>query len=103
MSEKLSCGGRARLSMWSHDAWKVAAATDPTERIREVDIRLEIQGDDGSGYHLVMTPDGCFTADNWYRSKREALEAASEMFGTLIDGWALEKQRYPAGLQWSGS
>jgi hypothetical protein len=34
-----------------------------------------------------MTPDGCFTADNWYRSKAEAIEHARKMFGVPPDGW----------------
>jgi len=59
----------------------------PPGQVREVRIELEIQGDDIDGYHLVKTPEGCFTADDWYASKLRALEVAQEEFGVPLDGW----------------
>jgi hypothetical protein len=43
------------------DQWKVAEPNDA--RVKERDVRLEIQGDNLNGYYLKMTPEGCFTAD----------------------------------------
>jgi hypothetical protein len=60
---------------------------DPPEVIREVDLELEVQGDDANGYLLVIAPAGCFAADHWYRSHVEARRAASEKFSLSLDGW----------------
>jgi hypothetical protein len=78
-----------RLPIWSSSSssWKVAAATDPANEVRELDVWLEVLGNDADGYHLVMTPDGCFTADYHYTSSAEAIEAARDIFGAPTDGW----------------
>ena len=90
--EKLTCHGRARLSLGStHDAWEVVEDTNPATRAREVDVQLEIQGNGEGGYFLLMAPEGCFTADNWYRTKEEALEDALRLFGVPTDGWKSER------------
>ena len=52
----------------SGDACKVAGSSDLPERIQERVVALEIQGDGANGYHLVMSPAGCFTADSWHES-----------------------------------
>jgi hypothetical protein len=63
MGEKLSCRGRARLSMSStHGAWKVVNDANPAAPIREVDVQLKIEGAEETGYFLVMAPDGCFVS-----------------------------------------
>jgi hypothetical protein len=38
-----------------------------------------------------MAPEGCFAADNWYRTKEEALEDARRMFGVPIDAWKSDR------------
>ncbi len=45
---------------------KVAEASDPTDQVRAREVTLEIQGGVTDGYHLIMSPAGCFTADHWY-------------------------------------
>jgi hypothetical protein len=72
----------------SGDAWKVAGSSDPPERVQERVVTLEIQGDGASGYHLVMSPAGCFTADSWHESISGAKETAAEVFGVASDAWA---------------
>jgi hypothetical protein len=51
-------------------------------------VALEIQGDDRNGYNLVLIPVGFFTADYWYRTKQDALEAAEELFAIGPDMWS---------------
>ena len=55
---------------------------------RRVQVRLELQGDAGSGYTLVQSPDGFFTADNWFVDEAEALETAHEMYRVTADDWS---------------
>jgi len=56
-------------------------------------VELEIQGDEENGYHLVMSPAGFFTADEWYKSKEDALAAALELFGIPAGKWRVERER----------
>ena len=72
----------------SRNAWKVAGPSDPPDRIQDRVVALEIQGDGANGYHLVMSPAGCFTADTWHESVADAKETATEVFGVHPDAWA---------------
>ena len=72
----------------SGSAWKVAEASDPPNRVQRREVALEIQGNAANGYHLVVSPAGCFTADYWYETVTEAKESAAEIFGIAPDGWA---------------
>ena len=65
----------------SNRAWKVAGPEDPPDKVQDRVITLEIQGDDANGYHLVMSPAGCFTADTWHENIEDAKETAAEAFG----------------------
>ena len=56
-------------------------------KVRDVEVSLEILGDEGQGYLLVMSPEGGFTADDWYATREEALRAACELFGVPVDAW----------------
>ena len=71
----------------SGNAWKVAEPSDPPARVQEREVVLEIQGDATNGFHLVMSPAGCFTADTWHESVEDAKAAATEVFGVASDGW----------------
>jgi hypothetical protein len=51
-------------------------------------VKLEIQGDSKDGYHLVMTPDGFFTADTWHATVDEAMAEAESLFGLSRERWA---------------
>jgi hypothetical protein len=80
-------------------AWRVAspipgsvnqlggAASNPAWPSTERRVELEIQGDPKNGYHLVMSPEGCFTADSWHATLEDALADALGLFGVPIDGW----------------
>jgi hypothetical protein len=72
----------------SGNAWKVAEATDPPAKVQEREVALEIQGSAANGYHLVMSPAGCFTADTWHESIEDAKATAEELFGVPPDRWA---------------
>jgi hypothetical protein len=69
------------------NAWKVAEPDDPPAPVQERVVTLEIQGNARDGFHLVMSPAGCFTADTWHETIQEAKDAASRMFGVSPDGW----------------
>jgi hypothetical protein len=51
---------------------------------------LQIVGDSATGYHLIKAPSGFFTADDWYLTLEEALDAAREEFGVSQDMWSVE-------------
>lgn len=72
----------------SGNAWKVAGPSDPPARVQEREVTLEIRGNAADGYHLVMSPVGCFTADTWHETAEEAKATAAELFGVPPDGWA---------------
>lgn len=69
------------------NSWKVAEPSDPPARVEDRAVALEIQGNDAEGYHLVMSPEGCFTADTWHDSVEDAKATAEEVFGVPPDGW----------------
>jgi hypothetical protein len=71
------------------NAWKLAVPTDPLEFVQDRQITLEIQSDGATGYHLVVSPEGCFTADTWHESMADAKETARDTFGVAIDAWEL--------------
>ena len=72
----------------SGNAWKVAGPTDPSANVREREVALQIQGNSEDGYHLIMSPAGCFTADTWHKSIEDAKATAAELFGVPAEGWA---------------
>jgi hypothetical protein len=71
----------------SGNAWKVAELADPPERVQDRVVTLKIQGDSANGYHLVMSPTGCFTADTWHENIADAKKTAMEVFGVAPDSW----------------
>jgi hypothetical protein len=75
----------------SRHAWTLAKPSDPPSRVQEREVKLEIQSDGANGYHLVMSPAGCFTADSWHESIEDAKAAAAEAFGVPPDGWEQTK------------
>ena len=86
MSETLKARARTRICFWDA-GWTVADASDLGEHVRDVEVSLEIQGDEKQGYFLVMSPEGGFTTDDWYATREEALRAACELFGVPVDAW----------------
>ncbi len=85
----LSIRTTVKARVWgTHDAWRLCPFRSPEEPSQDCEVELEIQGDDRSGYHLVMSPSGFFTADNWYETKQEALDTAHRVFGVGPDEWS---------------
>jgi hypothetical protein len=53
-------------------------------------MRLFIEGDSDTGFHLVKAPEGFFTADDWFATRYEAISAAKRMFGVEEREWVVE-------------
>jgi hypothetical protein len=68
------------------DAWSTESE-DPHVPRTETTIRLEIQGNDTEGYHLIMSPEGFFVSDLWYETVDEALEDGLQLFRVKRDQW----------------
>ena len=68
------------------NAWSLES-DNPNVPRTETLVDLEIQGSDRDGCHLVMSPDGFFTADYWYENIDEAFEAGYEFFSVSRDQW----------------
>ena len=68
--------------------WKPAEPSDAgASHLQRRVVALEIDGDGKSGYHLVMSPEGCFTADTWHETIEDAKDTAFRIFGVPPDGW----------------
>ncbi len=52
------------------NGWSFAPREEKKGAGHPCDIKLEIQGSKRSGFHLVMSPPGFFTADPWYKTRR---------------------------------
>lgn len=70
------------------NSWKVAEPSDPPSSIGERPVSPAIEGDEKIGYHLIISPEGCFTADTWHESIADAKATARAQFGVAIDGWS---------------
>lgn len=68
-------------------AWSVEPNAGAAADGVECTVDLEIQGDDQAGYHLVMSPEGFFTADHWYQTRAEALASAEALFDGAAHSW----------------
>jgi hypothetical protein len=85
---------KTKSRIWgTRNAWSLALRRGFEGDGRECEIELEIQGDEKNGYHLIMSPAGFFTADEWYQSKEQALAAASELFGISPNKWNEKHER----------
>jgi hypothetical protein len=51
---------------------------------------LQIVGDSSAGYHLLRAPSGFFTADDWFLTLEEALDAAQAEFEVGREKWVME-------------
>jgi hypothetical protein len=70
------------------NAWKVAELSDSPALVQERMVTLEIRGDRKDGYHLIMSPSGCFTADSWHSTIDDALDTAERLFDVRRDAWS---------------
>jgi hypothetical protein len=94
--QMLSITTTTRARVWgTKNAWSLAPFRTADEPNQECEVELEIQGDDGNGYHLVMSPHGFFTADSWHQTKQDALDTARELFGVLPDAWSKPARMAP--------
>ena len=71
----------------STNCWSVAPGQLPGDG-RMCPVRLEIQGEGKSGFHLVMEPTGFFAADTWHATEAEAIAAAAALLGVATDAWS---------------
>lgn len=81
---------KATTTVWlksKRNSWLVVRGADIDERTKQCPLALEIQGDDKNGYHLIMTPDGHFTADTWHETLDDAIGDALEAFGIEPEQW----------------
>lgn len=67
--------------------WRVAEPSDTGDITQNRVVNLEIQGDGNDGFHLIMSPDGCFTADTWHETLEDAKDTVYRIFGVPADGW----------------
>ena len=70
------------------EAWSLNPDSYPDTDGFECIVSLSIEGDEKNGYHLNGSPEGFFTADNWYQSLDEAKNTAHEQFGVNSEAWA---------------
>ncbi len=68
------------------NAWSIESDKSNVPRTETI-VELEIQGTYRNGYNLVMSPDGFFTADYWYKTIDEAFVAGQELFSVSKTQW----------------
>jgi hypothetical protein len=71
----------------THNSWSLSWHRQFEKAGTECTVRLEIQGDEKNGYHLVKSPEGFFAADDWHQTLGEAQRSARELFGVDMDQW----------------
>jgi hypothetical protein len=82
----------AETRVWgSTNCWSLAPGRGLTGDGRLCRVRLEIQGDEESGFHLVVEPTGFFAADSWHHTKAEAISAARSLLGVAADAWSAQE------------
>jgi len=78
-----------KVRIWgTKNCWSLSPDAYNNSHGTDCSVELEIQGDDRNGYHLVMSPSGFFTADNWYETQQDAIDDAIELFGVHADQWS---------------
>lgn len=78
---------RARI-FGTANSWSLTPQPRDSSEGRDCAVELEIHGDAKNGYHLVMAPEGFFTADSWHQSLDEAIASAHELFDVTAREWA---------------
>lgn len=68
------------------NAWSLEPDAPSVPRT-ETAVDLEIQGSPKDGYHLVMSPEGFFAADNWYATLEEAFADGLSLFSVSREVW----------------
>ena len=76
------------IRIWSiKKNWLLEQPKNDRIKSRVCTINLFIEGDRGSGYHLVMCIADHHTVDTWHESQKDAMEDAHEMFGVRECDW----------------
>jgi hypothetical protein len=77
-----------RARIWGYtNSWSLAPSLRQKGPDQECDVRLEIQGNKKHGYHLIMAPEGFFTADSHHPTIDDVMAAAEELFGVTREQW----------------
>jgi len=84
--EIMKCTVKSRIRLFKR-GWKIAEECDDFKYVKNLNVKLSIDGNEENGYHLTMEPEDCFAADNHYESLEEAIESAYELFGVSITDW----------------
>ena len=83
---------RTNADVWgTRNSWSLEQQKGHSRKTEGCAVLLEIQGDEKDGYHLVMSPDGFFTADSWHETRQDAINAAWELFGVNESQWTNQK------------
>lgn len=82
----MKAGAEVRIRGHSN-RWGVADPSDTSVLVRRRMVDLEIQRDGKDGDHLIMSPEGCFTADTWHETLEDAMETAHRIFGVSPGEW----------------
>jgi hypothetical protein len=82
----IECSTKCRINLIK-GGWKVAENSDDSEYVKVLNVDLSIQGNENNGFQLIMQPDGCFSADLYYNTLKEAYLSANETFGVFPDMW----------------
>jgi hypothetical protein len=78
---------RARI-FGNATSWSLSPQPGYSSEGSDCAVQLEIQDDAERGYHLVMAPEGFFTADSWHQSLDEAFASAHQLFDLTAREWA---------------
>jgi hypothetical protein len=70
------------------NSWKGTGPPDSPVSAPDREVVLEILGDAKNGYHLNMSPWGCFTADTWHATLEEAKDTAHRIFDVPLEAWS---------------
>ncbi|NNE00061.1 MAG: hypothetical protein HKN47_22300 [Pirellulaceae bacterium] len=77
-----------RTRVWGQrNSWSLSQPANSPNAGVPCNVIVEIQGTPHDGYHVVMSPDGFFTADTWCESLDEAFNSGKELFDIERHDW----------------
>jgi hypothetical protein len=79
-----------------HNSWSTGPFGNSQKGL-ECDVELTIIGNEQNVFHLVMSPEGFFTADYWFATKAEAISSAFDQFGVPLEDWTTQEIVNPDG------
>jgi len=69
------------------NSWSLTETKATPNNVNSANTSIYFEGNDKEGYHLVISPEGYLTADSWYESKKEVIEAAKELLNISELEW----------------